>query len=88
MKMTALILGFFTIRMGFQLVRQGASGDFKFNLGFGGFKADLASLSPGLLFVLLGVGLIGYSVYVKKPVDLDTPTQQQGGPPDVSIPKN
>ncbi|MBB5329423.1 hypothetical protein [Tunturiibacter gelidoferens] len=71
-KITALILGFLTIRMGAMLIKTGALGEFKFSTSFNGAKADLASVSPGLLFVLLGIGLIGYSVWVKKSVDLDT----------------
>jgi hypothetical protein len=95
-KITALILGFLTIRMGAMLIKTGALGEFKFSTSFGGAKADLASVSPGLLFVVLGIGLIGYSVWVKKSVDFDTrptvqpamqqPSGQEARPPAGHLP--
>src|ERR1019366_1482778 len=60
LKITSLILAFLTIRMGFVLIREGAKGGFTFKANLVGLKADLASVSPGLLFVLLGICLMGY----------------------------
>ncbi len=68
MKIVVFILGFLTIRMGYKLISSGVEGKFKFAAEIGGVKADLASMSPGLLFVLLGVMLIGIAVYVDKPI--------------------
>ena len=70
MKIVCFILGYLTVRLGYQLIRAGVKGEFKFSASFGGTKADLASVSPGLLFVLLGVGLVGYAIYVEKTVTL------------------
>lgn len=68
MKIVVFILGYLTIRMGYKLISSGVEGKFKFAAEIGGVKADLASMSPGLLFVLLGVMLIGIAVYVDKPI--------------------
>ena len=87
LKIAALLFGFLTIRMGYDLIREGAKGDFTFKANLAGLKADLASVSPGLLFVLLGIGLIGYSVYVKKEITVTPPQQQVSAPPNVSMPK-
>jgi hypothetical protein len=72
MKIVCFILGFLTVRLGYQLIKEGVKGEFKFSASFGGSKADLASVSPGLLFVLLGVGLVGYAISVDKSVKLTT----------------
>jgi hypothetical protein len=66
MKIVCFVLGYLTIRLGYQLIASGAKGEFKFSTKFGGIKADLASVSPGLLFVLLGTMLIGYAISVEK----------------------
>lgn len=74
MKIVCFILGYLTVRLGYQLVASGVKGEFKFSADLVGLKADLVSLSPGLLFVLLGVLLIGYAVFVDKSVDVFIPT--------------
>ena len=89
MKIVCFILGYLTIRLGHQLISSGAKGEFKFSASFGGSKADLASVSPGLLFVLLGVILIGYAMSVDK----DVHQRLSGGgdvapPPDVATPSS
>ena len=76
MKIVCFILGYLTVRLGYKLIRDGVKGEFKFSASFGGTKADLASVSPGLLFVLLGVGLVGYAIYVDKSVDLKRNAQE------------
>lgn len=68
MKIVVFILGYLTIRLGYNLIVSGVKGEFKFSANLGGAKADLVSVSPGLLFVLLGVFLIGYAMYVEKGV--------------------
>jgi len=70
MKIVCFILGYLTIRLGYELIASGVKGDFKFSASLGGVKADLASVSPGLLFVLLGAFLIGYAIYVDKEANL------------------
>jgi hypothetical protein len=73
MKIVCFILGYLTIRLGHQLISSGVKGEFKFSASMGGAKADLASVSPGLLFVLLGVLLIGYAIGVEKAVHQQLP---------------
>lgn len=68
MKSLCFILGYLTIRLGYELIATGVKGEFKFAASLSGAKADIVSLSPGLLFVILGVSLIGYAIYVKNPV--------------------
>jgi len=70
MKIVCFVLGYLTIRLGYKLIDSGAKGEFKFSGKLGGLKADLFSASPGLLFVLLGVFLIGYAIYVEKPLEM------------------
>lgn len=78
LKMFCFLLGYLTIRLGYSLISNGVQGKFKFTSEFKGAKAGLASSSPGLLFVLLGVILIGYAMYVNKTYDIDYT------PPDTS----
>lgn len=68
-KITALIVGYFIIKLGFGLIKSGIEGDFKFTTSFKGFKGGLVSSSPGLLFVLLGTALMIFSIYVEKETD-------------------
>lgn len=84
MKVICFILGYLTIRLGYKLISSGVKGEFKFSAKLGGVKTDLASVSPGLLFVLLGVLLIGYAVYVEKGVALYKGKKPEA--PDVTVP--
>lgn len=90
MKIVCFVLGYLTIRLGYKLIDAGVRGSFKFSASLGGAKADLASVSPGLLFVFLGIFLIGYAIYVEKGIDL---TPAASGPvsaeavPDVGLPE-
>ena len=59
-------IGYLTVRLGYNLVREGVRGEFKFRAEWVGLKGGLASVSSGLLFVLLGVILIGYAIGVSK----------------------
>ncbi len=84
MKIVCFILGYLTIRLGYLLISSGVKGQFKFSAKLAGVQADLASVSPGLLFVLLGVLLIGYAIYVEKEVT----TEINPGPsPVVDVPE-
>lgn len=66
MKIVCFLIGYLTIRLGYLLIASGAKGEFKFTASLGTFKGNLVSVSPGLLFVLLGVILIGYTLFVEK----------------------
>jgi hypothetical protein len=55
LKVVCFILGYLTVRLGHQLISAGVKGEFKFSARLSGTGADLASASPGLLFILLGV---------------------------------
>jgi hypothetical protein len=66
MKIVCFILGYKIVKLGYLLVSSGVKGEFRFSANFIGFKSDLASLSPGLLFVLLGVLLMTTAIYINK----------------------
>jgi len=93
MKIVCFIIGYLTVRLGYQLIASGIKGEFKFSANLGGAKADLASVSPGLLFVVLGVFLTGYAIYVEKECKTKTiiegtpPVEDQSGPPIGSEPR-
>ena len=70
-KITCFILGYKTVKLGYQLMKDGIKGEFNFSAGYNGIKGGLVSSSPGLLFLLLGILLIGYAIWVKKPVSLE-----------------
>jgi len=90
MKVTCFILGYLIVRLGFDLIRDGVKGEFTFKSSLGGFKADLVSVSPGLLFVLLGVILIGYSMWVNKSFSTNeretVTTRPKGSTNSISVP--
>ncbi|HHD64921.1 MAG TPA: hypothetical protein ENK96_11320 [Desulfobulbaceae bacterium] len=87
MKIVCFILGYLTVRLGYELIASGVKGEFKFSAQLGGAKAALAGMSPGLLFVFLGVFLIGYAMYVEKGVELKKMPQSQIEKPSVPIPQ-
>jgi hypothetical protein len=68
LKIVVFILGYLTIKLGAALLREGVKGEFKFKSELHGFGADLQSGSPGLLFVLLGIGLIGFAMAYNKEI--------------------
>lgn len=68
LKIIVFILGYLSIRLGASLLREGVKGDFNFKAGFSGAKADLQSSSPGLLFTLLGIILIGFAMAYDKEI--------------------
>ena len=71
--------------MGHDLLEKGVKGEFKFKGSISGARADLASASPGLLFLLLGVILIGYAMALNKGVQIVRPSTPVG-PPTVILP--
>jgi hypothetical protein len=87
LKALCLTLSYLTIRLGFQLFIAGAKGDFKFSGAFAGAKADLASVSPGLLFVLLAIALAAYAIGVDKVTTFEhQPAGETIPAPDVPLP--
>jgi hypothetical protein len=57
-KLSVLVAGVLITWMGYKLMVKGVTGEFKFSSDFKGLKSGLASASPGLLFLLLGVMLL------------------------------
>src|SRR5690606_9434131 len=62
LKFAIIIIGFKTIKIGADLIEQGAKGNFKLVADYSKFKTKLESLSPGLFFVLLGCILIAIAL--------------------------
>jgi tetratricopeptide (TPR) repeat protein len=72
LKIVSFTLGYLTIRLGYNLITSGTKGEFKFSAEWEGAKAVLASFSPGLLFVLLGIILIGFTMKIDKETEFIT----------------
>lgn len=87
MKIVCFILGYLIIKLGHNLISSGVKGEFKFSAKFAGVKADLANVSPGLLFVLLGVFLIAFAIFVEKDATLEKTPKNVIEKPAFSIPK-
>ena len=87
-KIVCFVLGYLTIRLGYLLIASGAKGDFKFGAKLGGLKTDLVSVSPGLLFVLLGSVLIGFAIHVDKGATLKIGAPRADKPPPLSATNN
>jgi hypothetical protein len=87
-KLAVLWAGVSVVRMGYDLLLRGVIGEFKFQGGFKGVKADLVSASPGLLFALLGVILLAIGTLTDKPfsIDLTSTTHSQTTPRDITAP--
>ena len=67
-------------------MQEGIKGDFKFTANYSGLKGGLVSSSPGLLFMTLGVFLIGYAMYTDKTISYDT--NEEGKSQSVSTDHN
>lgn len=80
-KLTAMIAGYKIVALGHDTLVRGLKGEFVFT---GHVSKDrgvaLKSASPGLLFVLLGSLLIGWSVYVDKPIQWNNRQDQSQEP--------
>ena len=68
MKIVCFVISYKVVKLGYNLVNAGVRGEFKFSYEFAGLKADLASLSPGLLFVLLGMLFSVVAITVNKTI--------------------
>lgn len=69
LKITCFIIGYLTIKLGYQLLLKGVTGEFKFIAKYKGVKADIVSASPGLLFVLLGSVIIIFAMSSTKSIE-------------------
>ena len=70
-KILSLCVGLIITWMGYKLLVKGVTGEFNFKSNFNGFTSDLASASPGLLFVVLGSSLIAFAVLKDKKFETD-----------------
>jgi hypothetical protein len=68
-KLAVLLVGYLIAKLGYQLLLKGVTGEFKFQTEFKGAKADLASVSPGLFFILMAAILIAVGVIKDKPFE-------------------
>ena len=82
LKLSCFGIGFLIVRLGHSLMLAGAKGEFKFIGSLAGMKSDLATASPGLLYLLLGTTLIGYAMFVDKEIGRD----QKPVRPELSLP--
>ena len=86
MKVFLFWIGYLITKLGADLLRDGIRGEFKFKTELRGVRADLASASPGLFFALLGTFLIGYAVFVDKPVDTSFLASRVIESPEIEVP--
>ena len=69
MKLAAILAGYKIVALGHDTLVRGIKGEFDFSGGAGSKNyIKLKSASPGLLFVLLVSLLIGWAIFVQKPV--------------------
>lgn len=69
MKVTAFIIGYKIVALGYSALEKGLKGEFNFTADVTkGGKLALVSASPGLLFVLLGSCVVAWALFVDKPV--------------------
>ncbi|MEJ2092762.1 MAG: hypothetical protein P8X65_11280 [Syntrophobacterales bacterium] len=66
-KITLLIIGYLIAKLGYKLLVDGITGNFKITFKFKGFETNLISGLPGLFFIFLAVLLMGYAVMKDKP---------------------
>lgn len=79
-KTLILFVGYLVVKMGFTLLREGIKGEFKFRSSFSEYKADLVSVSPGTLFVLLGVILLVIAIILKNPYEIKLGNKDKAEP--------
>ena len=71
MKVVCFIIGYLIVHLGYKLLKLNVTGQFQFSGEWSKFKIGLASVSPGLLFVLLGSAVIAFGMFVEKEVKLE-----------------
>lgn len=70
LKITAFIIGYKIAKLGYDTLIKGITGDLDFGFSSGkAISARLKSASPGTFFVLLGVALIAWGLFVDKPFE-------------------
>ncbi len=84
-KLICFYLGYLIIKLGYNLLSEGIKGNFKFTANHSGFKGGLISSSPGLLFVFLGVLLIGYAMSITKSNSLKTYEERKKIEPNTKL---
>lgn len=79
LKITLVVVSYLVIKMGYQLLVDGVKGEFKFKSEMSGVKADLASASPGTLFVFLGVVVMIFALVVTYEPSVEVKTGGEQG---------
>ena len=62
-KIITLFIGYLVAKLGYNLLIKGITGEFKFSAELKGTKADLASASPGIFFILMAAVIISIGLY-------------------------
>jgi hypothetical protein len=83
LKAMLIVISYKTICMGHQLLNAGIKGEFKFKSEFKGAKADLASASPGIFFVFLGIVAMIAAIYLTSAVSYKFGGGQGGQQPEL-----
>lgn len=86
LKLVYCWVGYLTIKLGAELLREGVKGEFKFKTDLKGVKADLVSASPGLFFALIGAFVVSYALFVDKPVGTAFEKSQTMKEPRIEVP--
>jgi hypothetical protein len=86
LKVTCFVLGYGIVKIGAELLREGVRGEFKFKTSMGSAKADLVSASPGLLFLVLGVVLIAFAMWVHKVIPFRSEEETAAGSSSSFVP--
>lgn len=79
-KLAILIVGYLLAKLGYLLLVQGITGQFKFKGEFQGIKADIVSASPGALFIVLAVVLLVTAVRTDKPTSSEVTHSTNNAP--------
>lgn len=85
MKITALVLGYFIVKLGHDTLIKGVTGDIDFGFKGSGFTTKLKAGSPGAFFVLAGAAIIMWALFVEKRFEYgierdSTKIEQTAGP--------
>ena len=88
MKLTAIVVGYKIVKLGYEALIRGIKGEFD----FGGkitnqAEVKLLSASPGLFFVLFGSFVICWALFVEKPVSFEKETIKTDAPTSLTQPE-